>query len=185
MINQTITEAGVSVINVGGVAFLRYSKIFQRKDGLKFNIPIAIITDSDVNTYEKKDDSIKKLSDGEISTKRLIKLESARRKYNYDDYIKVFLALDWTFEYALYSSKTFNVVFEKIVKEIHSRSNWTDFESELANKLLHQSLSKTEIAYKLAMELKNNPKLLELTSNDLENDKPIAYLVEALKFVCK
>ena len=57
IINKDLTDAGVSIINVGNLAFLRYSKIFQRKDDSEIDIPIAIITDSDIKKYKKDKDS--------------------------------------------------------------------------------------------------------------------------------
>lgn len=45
---------GVSIVNVGGVQFLHYSKIFQRKnDGDEIDVPVSIVTDCDVHEYEE------------------------------------------------------------------------------------------------------------------------------------
>ena len=68
IITKDLTEAGVSIINVGNLAFLRYAKIFQRKDNTVIDLPISIITDSDVSKYQKDKDSnqIYELNEQEI-----------------------------------------------------------------------------------------------------------------------
>src|SRR5690606_9298541 len=39
---------GISVVNVGSTALLRYAKIFQRKDGNGIGIKVSCITDRDI-----------------------------------------------------------------------------------------------------------------------------------------
>ena len=49
IVGRPLYEYGVSVVNIGGTAFKRYSRIFLRKSKEeKLNIPVAIITDLDV-----------------------------------------------------------------------------------------------------------------------------------------
>ncbi|MDR4222307.1 AAA family ATPase [Priestia megaterium] len=53
-IGKPLSQYGVTVLNVGSTAFLRYSRIFRRRkseDGL-FNIPVACVTDLDIDTTE-------------------------------------------------------------------------------------------------------------------------------------
>lgn len=52
IIGKPLHKYGVSIVNVGSTAFLRYSKIFLRKDKQKMKIPVAIITDLDVRPIE-------------------------------------------------------------------------------------------------------------------------------------
>ena len=56
IIGKPLHEYGVSVVNVGNIAFLRYSKIFLRKNKEeKLEIPVAIITDLDIkNNHDCK-----------------------------------------------------------------------------------------------------------------------------------
>lgn len=52
VIGKPFSQYGVTVLNVGSTAFLRYSRIFRRKNsenGL-FNIPVACVTDLDIDT---------------------------------------------------------------------------------------------------------------------------------------
>lgn len=183
IINKDLTDAGVSIINVGNLAFLRYSKIFQRKDDSEIDIPIAIITDSDIKKYKKDKDSnnIYELDNDEVQKQLHNKIQNLREDFDYQNFIKVFIAKDWTFEFALFKSKLFNEKFKVIVKEIHPQINLDNFEKELAKKLLLQDLSKTEIAYKFATELNK----MQVTKEELESDSSIQYLIGAIKFVCK
>lgn len=49
IVGRPLYEYGVSVVNIGGTAFKRYSRIFLRKNKEeKLNIPVAIITDLDI-----------------------------------------------------------------------------------------------------------------------------------------
>lgn len=52
IMGKPLHKYGISIVNVGSTAFLRYAKIFIRKDGKKMNIPVAIITDLDVRPME-------------------------------------------------------------------------------------------------------------------------------------
>ena len=95
--------------------------------------------------------------------------------------MKVFIARDWTFEFALYKSQIFNTELQEIIKEIHSKTEFDNFEKALASKLINQSLKKTEIAYRLSSCLEK----INFTKDKIESDTSIQYLVEAIKFVCK
>lgn len=56
IIGRPLYKYGVSIVNVGSIAFLRYSKIFERKDGEELNIPVSIITDLDIPAIEYYND---------------------------------------------------------------------------------------------------------------------------------
>lgn len=49
-------EHGVSIVNVGSTAYKRYVKVFQRKDGQKMGVPVAVITDLDISSIEYYED---------------------------------------------------------------------------------------------------------------------------------
>ncbi|WP_304181776.1 ATP-dependent endonuclease [Leptotrichia trevisanii] len=54
IIGKSLYKYGVSVVNLGSLAFPRYSKIFLRKDESEtLDIPVAIITDLDVKEKSK------------------------------------------------------------------------------------------------------------------------------------
>ncbi len=197
LINKSLTESGVSIVNIGNTAFLRYSRIFLRKDGdpQTLNIPVSIITDVDVRDYvktAKKDElgAIIKTPDGKtdyeyikrdaatVTVESLAKndeLVNAWEKQN----LKVFVAPKWTLEYALFQSSVLNTKFCEILKEVHPNIDMDQSEMELAKKLINKGLYKTEIAHKMAKSIES-----EDTITLDPNDEPIKYLIDAIQYVC-
>lgn len=78
LLGKDLTDNGISIVKVGSKAALRYAKVFQRNDGKKLGIPVAILTDKDEvpskmqkvhDKYEKEDaGTIEALNEGEIKT---------------------------------------------------------------------------------------------------------------------
>lgn len=200
IIDKDLTEAGISVINVGNTAFLRYSRIFKRKSGPEMKIPVALVTDSDIRHYSKVPDK-----DGTGAT---IKTKKGKIKYRYEtenpmwvstetnkkiatlekeldgQNVKSFIAPHWTFEYSLYKSTVLGELLENTVKKIHTKSDFSDFEKGLAAKLINKGLSKTNVAYTLAVELEkdlqNDTTTAEFEID--ETDEAISYLIKAIKY---
>lgn len=173
-----LTKQGVSVVNVGGTAFLSYSSIFLRKEPPEMEIPIAIVTDSDVPEYEKRGDEFFKLDEKDVAEKTSEKINEKKEDFEQQK-VRAFIAPNWTLEYSIFKSKGLSSSFQEIVKNKHSKTNWdTDFEKTLAQKLIKKALDKTEIAYRLAQ------KLDEMTTLKIDADDSINYLVEAIKYAC-
>lgn len=57
LIGLPLHQHGVSIVNVGSTAFLRYAKIFLRENGEQLRIPISVITDLDIRAQEFYNDS--------------------------------------------------------------------------------------------------------------------------------
>lgn len=55
LLDKNLSDYGVSIVNVGSVAFLRYSKIFLRQVEPYFTVPVAVITDVDVKPFESRE----------------------------------------------------------------------------------------------------------------------------------
>lgn len=55
LIGKPLHKYGVSIVNVGSTAFLRYSKIFQRKTLPELDLPVSVITDLDIPAIEHFD----------------------------------------------------------------------------------------------------------------------------------
>ena len=53
-----LTAKGISVVNIGGIGFQHYANIFLRKNPPYMTIPVVIITDTDIRTYEKLTEKI-------------------------------------------------------------------------------------------------------------------------------
>ena len=98
LIGKNLSNYGVSIVNVGSVAFLRYSKIFLRQLEPHFNVPVAVITDVDVKPYESKvkikDDvsgTEREMTKDEVETDRTSTILAKNTKYN-DEKVKSFIA---------------------------------------------------------------------------------------------
>lgn len=105
IIGLPLSKYGVSIINVGSTAFLRYSRIFQRANPKELiDIPVAVITDCDVrpdNYYISKGEEIPAGDYFERAKKAVTKKEA---KYKGKP-VEAFISKDWTLEYAIALSK--------------------------------------------------------------------------------
>ncbi len=193
-IGINLTEKGISIVNVGSLAYHRYANIFLRKEGPLMDIPVAILTDSDIREYEKlinagttvfQKRDLKTVK--EEAKKKIIEL-NAKSENN----VQFFIAPDWTLEYSLFKSPSLTSTLQNCTKAIHTKTDWdTDFERSLAEKLINEGLKKTEIAYNIAdaidQDLKNfeakkiTAKTINIAAND-ESDS-INYIVKAIKYV--
>ncbi len=196
IISKDLTEAGVSVVNIGNTAFLRYSRIFLRKDkDNMLNVPISIITDVDIREYEKnpkinaegnvvkeKDKIVyvfTKIDKTQYEKDTKAKIEFKEKEFK-DQNVKVFVAPQWTLEYSLFKSPSFSKKFCEILKNVHPKIDINNYEQELAKKLINEGLKKTELAYEIAQALESDPTI----SIDVE-DSGIEYLIKAIKYAVR
>lgn len=97
-----LEKYGVSIVNVGGTAFLRYSRILLRQDRSTVGIPVAVVTDCDVKPYYvvvQDDGSEKeKFSEKNEESEKAIATKKARYE---EGEIHAFISPRWTFEYCL------------------------------------------------------------------------------------
>lgn len=193
IVDKDLTEAGVSVVNVGGTAFLRYSKIFLRKDNPLMDIPVAIITDVDVTEYEKSEKSIEdgktkyeyiKRDSNQVLQASKEKVEAIKGEFE-DQKVMAFVAPHWTLEYSIFKSTYLSKCFQEIVKQIHPGIDEHNLEQELAKKLINKTLKKTDIAYKLAQLLEDDNKSTVPEILVDNNDEATKYLIEAIKYACE
>ncbi|KAA9340138.1 ATP-dependent nuclease [Adhaeribacter soli] len=125
-ININLTEKGVSVINIGNTAFLRYAKVFQRQDEPEMKIPVAVITDVDVVPFEKIPTKEIEGPGGVKTNVPLSQLEindlisqntlSKESKYN-GQVVKSYISPFWTLEYCISLSVKLRKIFFKSVLE--------------------------------------------------------------------
>jgi putative ATP-dependent endonuclease of the OLD family len=113
-LGKSLTKSGVSIVNVGSAAFLRYGKIFLRKDGKVMPTKVSIVTDLDLrptlySKARKREKRRKALvvdafTDAEIEAKRnMRKIES--------ETVKTYFSPHWTLEYCLALSTTLRKAF--------------------------------------------------------------------------
>ncbi|MBP1672776.1 MAG: hypothetical protein H6Q25_591 [Bacteroidetes bacterium] len=124
---------GVSVVNVGSTALLRYAKIFQRKDGNGIGIKVSCITDRDIPPKEGKEftyeikrrltgeiEQVSLLSDNrktedEYSTQEIAEIVSKKKaKYSGGD-VQVFITNTWTLEYEIARSCLRNLIHKSVL----------------------------------------------------------------------
>ncbi|MFY9072070.1 ATP-dependent nuclease [Aliarcobacter butzleri] len=109
---KNLSDYGVSIVNVGSVAFLRYSKIFLRKTEPHFTVPVAVITDVDVKPFESKEFfslNIEKISNFSISNELLILAQKIVKKKT-----KYYIERNLKFEEV--ENKRTNTIAKKIIK---------------------------------------------------------------------
>jgi putative ATP-dependent endonuclease of the OLD family len=200
LIQKDLTEASVSVVNVGGKSFLHYSRIFIRRDGREMDVPVAVVTDVDVPVYDKverldadgkpvRDSGEKIVFDYRQRDQSVVKTETnaaiiqKEEKYN-GNKVKTFVAPQWTLEYCLFKSRSLSNLFRDALKSVHRDIDVNNAESELAKKLINK-LDKVAIAYQLARKLEEaiNKETPDIVLN--ENDESIEYLLGAIKHACR
>jgi putative ATP-dependent endonuclease of OLD family len=106
IIGKPLSQYGISIVNVNGTAFLRYSRIFKRRDfdAGEMGIPVSIVTDNDI----KPDSS---LNDINIQEKRS---EKAAR-YNGQG-VRTFISQVWTLEYDICLSQLRDLFYTAVLR---------------------------------------------------------------------
>jgi putative ATP-dependent endonuclease of OLD family len=195
-IGINLTEKGVSIVNIGHTGFDHYANIYLRQAEPSMTIPVAVITDSDIREYEKQlkiDDDGKPIKNDkgknqydyikiDVSLKTQVEITKINEKS--ESNVRYFPAPSWTLEYSLFKSGSITTVFKNAIKSIHTGTDWeTDFEKELAEKLINKGLKKTEIAYQIANTIDEdlNKEVRTITISQDTNDT-INYLVKAIKY---
>ena len=186
-IGINLTEKGVSIVNIGNTGFDHYSKIYLRNEEPYMNIPVAVITDSDVREYEKNGNEFVKREEGIIQDKSKVAVDLNNEKS--EQSVSFFTAQNWTLEYALFKSTSITTAFQKVCKTIHSKTDWEkDFEKTLAIKLIDKNskLKKTEVAYRLANvldeDLEKTEKERAIIIDPDNEDDSINYLIQAIRY---
>lgn len=195
IINKDITEAGVSVINIGNTSFLRYSRIFKRKDpAVEIKIPVALITDLDVLPAEENQpiNGTTKLAD-----------KTVKKSKNDGQKVKTFVSPHWTLEYCLGLSPLFQKELFIAVRlagramdsDIYTgkrvAENWKTFSAgKTAQKIAEdmyteyigagKKISKSIISQYLAEIISKKA----FTRVQLQSDLNIKYLLDAISYAC-
>lgn len=182
LINRDLTEAGVSVVNVGGTAYLRYAKIFLRKTEPTIGIPVSIITDLDIPEYSKSGDDYIALDAANLMAKKEVAINQKKSDLA-DGPVQVFVAPHWTLEYSLLRSTSIGEVFATSFKKVHPQADETNLEYEVAKKLLNKGLKKQHIAYLMSQAIEADLRGAKKFSIE-EKDPASQYLVDGIKHAC-
>lgn len=102
IIGYPLEKYGISIVNVGSTAFLRYSRIMVRHNGSTIGVPVSVITDCDVKPYElqTQDDGekIKIFSEKKRESDQAVAEKKARYEIGT---IHAFVSPRWTLEYCI------------------------------------------------------------------------------------
>lgn len=152
-----LSQHGVSIVNVGSTALLRYANIFLRQDEKVLNLPISLITDVDVkpSIHEEKpkknmkDESGKDVKDAdgktvkidmssaEIEEMRIAKVQTIKDKYEAP--VKVFVAPHWTLEYCIAKSCLSELFYQAVYICHKSKGNDYVYKEEDKNTLIEEA----------------------------------------------
>lgn len=194
IMGKDLTVNEVSVVNVGSTAYMRYAKVFMRRNMEAMRCKVAIVTDLDVRP---NDDST---FDNAREESALSTITSSIDVTHYPD-IKWNVAKQWTLEWCLCKSTLLGSHFKEAAANVHSRTfknagemiPEADFEQQLMNKLrgfkvnadgTHESVAifdKVAVAYKMAMTLKQTA---TIDFAHIRDDDYAKYLVDAINHVC-
>lgn len=176
ILDLNLEQHGVSIVNVGGVAFHRYAKVFLRKDGSIVRLPVSIVTDCDVRPVMGAGGGIeRRLEESEKAVNRKRDLLGCAN-------VRVFVAPRWTFEYCLALSSLGWMFIESVLQaeKIANSDKYTlteekikEVENEIAERRRRSTESET-----LAYEMYHD-KMLALGS---EGGKPISKAIVAQCF---
>lgn len=99
ILDYPLEKYGISIVNVGSTAFLRYSRIMVRADGADIGIPVSVITDCDVRPYDIDPTTKEKVfNEKEIESAQA--KEERDRKYT-NGSVHGFTSPRWTLEYCI------------------------------------------------------------------------------------
>lgn len=161
-----IEKVGVEIVNINGVAFEHFAKLYNSDDEDKrLASKCAIITD---------DDSKKETEENSSRAEKTLELQGGN--------LRVYLG-KITFEYELFMAGDDNEdIILKIYKEMHSRTEFNQDSKEERAKFLINKLNdfkdKSELAYRLAIKLDED--------NDARSKFKVPnYIQNAIKWVVK
>lgn len=175
ILKRPLHKYGVSVVNVGSKALLRYAKIFQRLPEGTLPIKVAVITDLDIEQVNPSAGIIKSKKRQTTGTIPDALTESDKLKTEYDSSdgnIKVFHSTLWTMEYDLALGKLATLVnyatyIAQLVKSRAANQNFKGVnEKEAKNRIRKANeifakweamkLNQNEIAFRIYQRLKEN-----------------------------
>ena len=94
-----LEKYGISIVNVGSTAFLRYSRILVRDDGSTIGIPVSVVTDCDVRPYDVDEDTKEKTLNEKSDESKAAECEK-NKKYSIDS-VHGYTSPRWTLEYCI------------------------------------------------------------------------------------
>ncbi|MGI3060645.1 AAA family ATPase [Vibrio alginolyticus] len=206
LLGRAFENYGVSIVNVGSLAYKRYAKIYRRRntEGQPFPMKVACVTDRDIwpdkaekgrgnhfgfkikkqpNQEEGKKGNLNRW-EGYYADKPDELRERLNKKCEQDgDNVKTFISEEWTFEYCLAKSGLAKELYCSIKGSDEGYDELSDDDEERAIQIYgmieKMSSGKTTSTYKLS-EILN--KAYQGDPVELKNKLP-AYVVSAIEYV--
>ena len=158
ILGYPLEKYGISIVNVGSTAFLRYSRIMVREDGQTINIPVSVITDCDVKPYD-----VDPVTKRKTFNEKIIESEQNEKEKNEkytEGSVHGFTSPRWTLEYCIAMSSLSEdfhkaVHYGKKILNAREHISLTDKKITEANKIVEEEkkqwhdLSQAEKAYKI------------------------------------
>lgn len=113
ILGYPLEKYGISIVNVGSTAFLRYSGIMVREDGNIIGIPVSVITDCDVRPYDVDPVTKEKKFNEKIAEST--QAEEEKNEKHTNGSVRGFTSPRWTLEYCIAMS----CLSEDFHKSIH------------------------------------------------------------------
>ena len=99
IIDRPLHRYGVSIVNVGSMAFAHFVKIFHRHDDALMGIKVALVTDMDVKPLEWTEASGTAPTEEKINAAKLSRIQSLIDFANGE--VEIFVSPNWTLEYEI------------------------------------------------------------------------------------
>lgn len=143
-----LNKHGVEIVNVGGVAFEHFARLFNGEDDTtRLNIPCAIVTDND-RSAESGEISLRAAKAKALET-GLVKVELAERTFEYE----LFIAGEENREVLM---ETFRDMYPRAVATIDEGDSIPEFARNFVDKV-RDNKAKSELAHRLAVRLEGDP----------------------------
>lgn len=155
-IDLPLHKYGISIVNVGSTALLRYSRIFQRIDGSKIGINVSCITDRDIPPKEARtytymvqrrttglDENVSLLADSRKTeddyTKEQIDIIVSNKIAAYEGGdVNVYIGGTWTLEFEIARSVLKEFMHQAIQLAIYNENHEDGFDSKIYRKTVDQ-----------------------------------------------
>lgn len=203
LIGRNLSDYGVSIVNVMSKGLIHYANIFKRSDDTKMGIPVACITDRDIepdvapNILNQDVENTKRHwhTESDLLTDSSLQDKLKQREEDINDGdVKAFISNHWTLEYDLVWSGWKNDIFKETLidalfqatgikqgtqtKWLKGFDNAKDSESRSVLFYKHVKDHKAEFANYLANKLE------DMLDAEISYKEIIpSYLVDAIKYV--
>ena len=124
LLGRPLSEYGISVVNVGNRAFLRYARIFQREDERVMPVRVACLVDQDIVPSSVDYVEPRRLMEAEMSAEQVLE-HIERLRANDSGPVRTFVSDWWTLEYDLARAGLVRLVHKaaRLAKKVRGRSD--------------------------------------------------------------